>query len=86
MARMAKSFPCPEGFTRDELSITPTNSGCGTGTSRTNWLGRGRKRLSQCSRCKVWPPPLTTRATIGGNGAMGGVSASFTRIDLDLLC
>ncbi len=49
-----------------------------------SWPGRRRKRRSQCSRFKVWPPPLTTRAAIGGNSAMS-VSASCTRIELDWL-
>ncbi len=49
-----------------------------------SWPGRRRKHLSGCLSCKVRVPPLTTRATIGGDSAMS-VSASCPRIELDWL-
>jgi hypothetical protein len=68
-----------EGFTRDTPSITKElRLPDGEESNKLAWPRR--KRLSGCWSRKVWPPPLTTRATIGGNSAMS-VFASFRQND-----
>ena len=58
------------GASRGSSRRLRQTSSCRTGTGRPSSCGRRRKRRWRCSRCKACGPPLTIRATTGGNGAM----------------